>query len=69
MLAYADVYADVYAYAALYGSILWTKCGRNGVSRCSLALLVQKYSLTGTKVQILTPEVLEQRRNAAQRSM
>ena len=29
-------------------------------SRCSLALLVQKYLLTGTKVQILTPEELLQ---------
>ncbi len=29
--------------------------GVNAFSRCSLALLVQKYFLTGTKVQILTP--------------
>ena len=33
---------------------------RAGRRRCSLALLVQKYLLTGTKVQILTPEELLQ---------
>ena len=30
-------------------------------SRCSLAIVVRKYLLTGSKVQILTPEELQQR--------
>ena len=33
-------------------------CAADSSNRCSLALLVQKYLLTGTTVQILTPEEL-----------
>ena len=56
------VFLGRYIFANFFLAVLAQSYSRVSIERCSLALLVQKYLLTGAQVQILT---LEERQEAA----